>query len=149
MGTCVEESNGVVVEDVDVVDVVDDDDGGGVTGCWELGKVVVVAAVVDGFSSDVADSFSFLLFFFSDGVDEGVVETVRLLLARLLPLLLLLLLLLLLIGPRRNCISALGSIVQKAPLPGSSSLRGTLTNALLRERLCRIEFYTNNEYHRV
>lgn len=40
-----------------------------------------------------------------------------------------------------NWISALGSIVQNAPFPGSASPLGTLTNALFNDRLCRIEFY--------
>lgn len=170
-----EGSKGVGVDDVDgdvVDDVADDDDGGGVAGGWDCAledgsiatdDVVAVATValasplISGFddlvavSSDAADSFSFFLFFFSDVVvvEEGVVEDVRLLLPRLLLPLLLLLLLLLLIAPKRNCISALGSMVQNAPFPGSSSLRGTLTNALLRERLCRIEFYIciKSEHH--
>lgn len=34
-----------------------------------------------------------------------------------------------------NCSCAPTSMVQKAPLPGSESFRGTLINALFRERL--------------
>lgn len=32
-------------------------------------------------------------------------------------------------------------MAQKAPFPGSSSLRGTLRNALLSDKLCLMEFY--------
>lgn len=42
--------------------------------------------------------------------------------------------------PFVNWLSAAESIVQNAPFPGSLSPRGTFTNALLSDKLCRIEF---------